>query len=504
MDKRFVLEKNANPNYLATICKIEETFPIEGADKLIKTVVNGYDVVISKDYKPGDIVVYFPVESALSWKYLSANNLFERSEFELNANAEEVKKLIVEAETANNERGAEISAQIKSMCGFFSKNGRVRIIKLRGQYSQGFIAGVDSLVNYNPNLANVDWESMVGHQFNKVEDDEICTKYIPKTKENNHVGTGSGDRTWRKRMKKLKRFDKLIDGQFTYHYDTKMLAEHINELNPDMIVSITVKVHGTSTIMANILCNRNLTWFEKVKKFFGCKVPTTEYGNIYSSRSVIKNRYLNKDAHDFYGIDIWGCVNRDFAPYIDKGMTVYGEIVGYLEGSQTMIQKHHDYGCKIGQWKFMPYRITSTDELGEKKEWEIKDVDEWTHKLVKDHPELEDKVLYLNFVYYGRLGDMYPDIPEDENWNKNLLERMKNDRTLILMEEDEPMCKNKVPREGIVLRIVNDEFSRAWKLKSLRHYGKEAEAHDKGEVDIEELESANQIESGTYGGINVG
>lgn len=81
---------------------------------------------------------------------------------------------------------------------------------------------------------------------------------------------------------------------------------------------------------------------------------------------------------------------------------------------------------------------------------------------------------------------------------------MKNDRTLILMEEDEPMCKNKVPREGIVLRIVNDEFSRAWKLKSLRHYGKEAEAHDKGEVDIEELKSANSIESGTYGGINVG
>ena len=143
----------------------------------------------------------------------------------------------------------------------------------------------------------------------------------------------------------------------------------------------------------------------------------------------------------------------------------------------------------------MPYRITSTDELGEKKEWEIKDVDEWTHKLVKDHPELEDKVLYLNFVYYGRLGDMYPDIPEDENWNKNLLERMKNDRTLILMEEDEPMCKNKVPREGIVLRIVNDEFSRAWKLKSLRHYGKEAEAHDKGEVDIEEAESSMDDEN---------
>jgi hypothetical protein len=54
------------------------------------------------------------------------------------------------------------------------------------------------------------------------------------------------------------------------------------------------------------------------------------------------------------------------------------------------------------------------------------------------------------------------------------------------MEEDEPMCKNKVPREGIVIRKVGDMHARAWKLKTLRHYGKEAEAHDKGEVDMEE------------------
>jgi hypothetical protein len=67
---------------------------------------------------------------------------------------------------------------------------------------------------------------------------------------------------------------------------------------------------------------------------------------------------------------------------------------------------------------------------------------------------------------------------------------MKKDKDLILMELDEPMCKNKVPREGVVVRIVGDKFSRAWKLKSLRHYGKEAEAHDKGEVDMEEMESS--------------
>ena len=55
------------------------------------------------------------------------------------------------------------------------------------------------------------------------------------------------------------------------------------------------------------------------------------------------------------------------------------------------------------------------------------------------------------------------------------------------MELDKPLCKHKVPREGIVIRVEDDLFPRAWKLKTLRHYGKEAEQHDRGEVDIEEV-----------------
>lgn len=499
MNKRFILSKEANPNYLATICRIGEIFPIEGADKLVKTVVNGYDIVIGKDYKEGDIVVYFPVETAINELYLSKNNLFERSEFERNANADSVKEYLIELEKAdeNNDTQAaeEISAKIKSMCGFFNKNGRVRILKLRGQYSQGFIAGVDSLVNYDETLKDTDWEKLVGTQFNYIDDKEFCKKYIPLVNGRGH-GNGGGNNSknsiWRKRMKRLKKFNRLVDGQFEFHYSTKMLAEHINEFQPSDIVSITVKCHGTSCVLSNILVKRKLSTWEKIKKFFGFKVALTEYGNVYSSRSVIKNQYINKGVtNGFYKTDIYGCVNRDFSPYISNGMTVYGEIVGYLEGSTSMIQKQHDYGCKPGNWKFMPYRITETDELGNKKEWEIKDVDAWTHKLVEDHPELADKVLFLNFVYYGRFGDMYPDIPEDENWNKNILARMKADKDLILMELDEPMCKNKVPREGIVVRIVNDKFSRAWKLKSARHYNREAEQHDKGEVDMEEAESEN-------------
>ena len=74
------ITENANPNYLAKICKITEMNPIEGADRLMTTNIGGYDMVVSKDMKIGDTVVYFPVESAICEKFLGTNNLYELSE----------------------------------------------------------------------------------------------------------------------------------------------------------------------------------------------------------------------------------------------------------------------------------------------------------------------------------------------------------------------------------------------------------------------------------------
>ena len=515
MDKRFVITEKANPNYLCTVCKIGEMFPIEGADRLVKTVINGYDIVIPKTHKEGDIVLYFPVETAICEQYLSANNLFEMSEFERNSNVEEVKEILIKMENLKEddiEGHNALVAEAKSKCGFFNKHGRVRILKLRGQYSQGFVADVSTIVDMDATLADVDWESMVGCQFNEVNGIEFCKKYVPYVKERREHTRGDQS-LWKRRMRKLKRFNRLIDGQFEFHYDTKMLAEHIGQLSPEDVVSITLKVHGTSAIFANVLtmkksehskaaCKREI---KKMLNLRYCRLshsqkeylkkryvenkmkPTKEYGNIYSSRSVIKNQYINPRAQSFYGSDIWACVNRDFSPYISNGMTVYGEIVGYLEGSQQFIQKNHDYGCKPGEWKFMPYRITETDEFGNKVEWDIDKVDEWTRNLVVMHPELANKTMFLTILYYGRLGDLYPDLDTETHWHNNLLARMKEDKDRFLMEMHEPLCKNKVPREGIVVRKVGDPLARAWKLKSRAHYAKECEAHDKGEVDIEEI-----------------
>ena len=62
---------------------------------------------------------------------------------------------------------------------------------------------------------------------------------------------------------------------------------------------------------------------------------------------------------------------------------------------------------------------------------------------------------------------------------------MRNDKEHFGMEELEPQCINKVPREGVVLRIAEDPVAEAFKLKSMRFLEKERDEVSKGQVDIE-------------------
>lgn len=62
---------------------------------------------------------------------------------------------------------------------------------------------------------------------------------------------------------------------------------------------------------------------------------------------------------------------------------------------------------------------------------------------------------------------------------------MKRDEETLGMELDEPMCKIKVPREGICLRIENDPVKECFKLKTIAFHKKESADIDKGVIDIE-------------------
>ena len=81
--------------YCCSIIKIGTVKPIEGKDKIGYTLVNGETIVVRKDVKEGDILFYASNETQLHKDFLGANNLFESSFYELNANAKEVEPYIV-------------------------------------------------------------------------------------------------------------------------------------------------------------------------------------------------------------------------------------------------------------------------------------------------------------------------------------------------------------------------------------------------------------------------
>ena len=211
-----------------------------------------------------------------------------------------------------------------------------------------------------------------------------------------------------------------------------------------------------------------------------------DYDTIYSSRTVIKNKNINnKVGNGFYGTDIWGEYAKLLDDKIPQGMTIYGEIFGYMTGETKMIQKGYDYGCKTGTNKLMIYRINTENDFGENYEWNVQEVYEWTTHFLNTYPELKDYIHPIDILYHGTLSGLYPEIDTSNHWHENVLQALKNDKEHFNMEMDEPLCKNKVPREGVVIRIDNDPLKQAFKLKTDYFYGRESKMVDNGEVDIE-------------------
>ena len=246
-----------------------------------------------------------------------------------------------------------------------------------------------------------------------------------------------------------------------------------------------ILIHNTSAIFANILTNIPTNWFKRMwHKLTGKNEYDQKYNLVYSSRTVIKNEFINpkQKAGGYYSDDIWGYWAEKLSGLIPQDYCIYGEIVGYTPNG-TAIQKGYDYGCLPTdevKSKLMVYRITVNDQ-----EMEISDVIAFGQYL-KEH--LGDIIIDFPLMYHGTLAELYPEISTTEHWHENVLEALKVEKK-FLMEQMEPMCINKVPREGFVIRKANDPIKRAFKLKTTKFFEREAKQIDDGEVDIEMADS---------------
>ena len=463
---KLIVGPKANVNYLAKIVKIEHFKPHTDPEvtRLKCCVVDGFNIICGIDSEPG-LYVYFPTACCLNPDFLRYANLYRHKEL-------------------NND---------PEQSGMFDDNGRVKAIRLRGELSEGFILPAVMLENYILSVTNVELTCKEGTEFDCVEHDGktfwINKKYIPK--HTHTFGTsGSG-----KQGKQPKGLDKIIENQFRFHYDTTLIKKCPHVIKPTDLISITEKVHGTSGISAYVLCNhprntRNKIWAWAAKYIFkldlvGAVNMYPEYDYIYASRSVVKNKYYNQNVGDgFYGVDVWKHADNIVKPWLLKGMTAYYEIVGFLPNG-GYIQKGYDYGCippKEGEiythgihFKVMIYRLTLTNVDGNVHEFSAREVQQWCASA---------GLTPVTQYYYGYASDIYIDLDPGEHWNENFLHNLANE-TAFHMEEDSPSCNNKVPHEGLVIRIENMK-SEAFKLKCFKFLDKEGKSLDKGESNIED------------------
>ena len=489
-NKFLTASENMSPEYCCTVVRLGEIQEIPGAKTVAKTLVNGRTIVIGKNQKEGDVMVYVSNESELNRDFLSVNNMFQNVEF--NANAIEVQTWLEENKDISEDEKKEYLQQHR---GYFDDKGRVRMKKLAGEVSMGILLSVDSLKTWCPML-DVDFDSLVGYDFDTLNGELMVKAYVPKVKQRPERTSKDG-----RRNKKLLKYDRLIPGQFSFHYDTNLFEKNVHRFKPEDIVTITNKLHGTSYIIGNVLVNKPKWsgWYEKIFLYLPkiLRFTKKDYDVIYSSRSVIKNSTINNGKVG-YSAGLDACFNKYYEllkEYIPQGITIYGEIFGYCEGSNSFIQtvgKGYDYRCNPGENKLMIYRVSVMGEDGIKRDMNVLEVKQFTEELIEKinasgREDIAKRLHPIDIFYHGRLGDLYPDIQTDTHWHENLLERMKNDKDTFGMEMNEPMCRNAVPREGIVLRIQDDPVNEAFKLKCLKFLGKEAQEIDKGIVSDEEM-----------------
>lgn len=453
--------EKANVNYLAKVVEIKDFTPHINPEvtRLKCAHVDGYTIIVGIDEQPGKFV-YFPTSCAINPQFLSYANLYRH--VEKNTDPEKA--------------------------GMFEDNGRVKAIRLKGQVSEGFLLPLQTLCNFIVSSTNISFtedDCKVGTEFDEVEHKGkhfwINKKYIVER----HNGGGNAKGRYDKRVKL---FDRTIEEQFRFHYDTLIVRKDPTAVSPEDTIQLTHKWHGTSAIFAYVLCKHPLSFKEKVAKFLtGEEFNRYEY--LYSSRTVIKNSKIGgkKNGGGFYGEgnDVWGEAFKFIQPYLIKGMTIYAEIVGFLPNG-GFIQKNYDYGCvapKPGEeytygkhYKIMVYRITLTNVDGVAHEFSTQEVQQWCKN---------NGLTPVIQCYYGKAKDLYPQLDPANHWNENFIESLANDERFY-MEKNSPDCVNKVPHEGLVIK-KDDMIARAWKLKCFAFLNKEQKELDAGEENIEDL-----------------
>jgi len=429
-------------NYSAVVVRLGEVRKHSNADRLMCTTIFGNNIIVGLDAKEGDVGIYFPLEAQIGQELADANDLIRRKD----------------------EDG-------KPAGGMFDKNRRVRAQSFRGEKSMGYFMTITDFFKI-PEFAALILED--GDDLDIVAGMQVSKKFeLPKRMQSEGNSLNG---------KKAKRESRVVEGQFNFHFDTAQLGRNMHKVQPDDLISITWKFHGTSGVAAYVKCKKTeFSIWNLIGKKLGLDIVDTYYDYVFSSRKVIKND--DKVYHHFYDSDLWTMAGNMFKTKLRKGESVYYELVGHTDGGKE-IQKGYDYKCAPNTSEIYVYRMTSTNEDG--------DVIEMPWHQVKHRCE-EMGFKTVPEIYYGNAYELMDDRVHDEAYNQgesfseSFFGHLGRE---YVYDQDSYFCNNKVPEEGIVVRVERGNGIECFKYKSFKFLGHETKMLDKGEADVESEESA--------------
>lgn len=442
------ISKDHNVNYLAKVVQLKGIKKHPNADKLQVVIIDFQEVIVGMDTKEGDLCVFFPLESQINSEFLSYTNSYRHSN---------LNRVVDDEHT-----------------GFFEDNSRVRAVRLRGQKSMGVLFPWLSVLEWMNSIKKPVVETVgdIGQEFDTINGILLLKKYFVPTRNSGLTNRQLGRKP---------RISRLVEGQVHLHVDTENLRRNVNKIDPESLISITYKVHGTSFWVSNVLVKKKLKLYEKILSFVGVRIRNTEYDFVYGSRKVVKNEYETQGKNHFYEYDLWGEIKDELKDSLPKGYTVYGECLGYTK-SGGYIQKPYDYGCEQGAKKLMIYRITFTNEDGYVWNLQTPEIKEFCERY-----NLE----YVPLFFYGMAQTFYNvfhvvegDKPDVDKWREGFMKELESKYT----EKDCFLCKEKVPEEGIVIRKESPFVFETYKLKSFKFLEYETKLLDEG---VEDMESTN-------------
>jgi RNA ligase (TIGR02306 family) len=383
-----------NNNSVCFVAKINEVKVIEGADNIEQAVIGGWNCIVKKgEFKEGDLTVVATTDAVIP---------------------------------------QELSDKM-GVTNYLRKGGRVRTVKLRGVYSECLIIPFKYAA---PKPFNNTLEK------NVIEGKDMMTilgiyKYEPPVRQ---VQLAGG--------RKIKYKD---NPNFHVYYKFPNLKNVAGLFTEEDLVEITRKIHGTNA-RYGIVRKSKLSFWDKVKKFFGLASEWIDYEYVYGSHNVEKG----SDSNGFYSTDVWRTIDEKYdikaklwnyihqnetPESIGSGLVIYGEIYG------AGIQKNYEYD--LTDVNFVGFDIT-------------------INGIYKD-------TKYVNMFFYNSI-----------NWNKEL------PHVEVLYEgkwnqeiQDSFVFNNfiegtKVPHEGIVIKHISGDRKKVAKVINPDYliYG---EKHDVGD-----------------------